>query len=615
MLSDCCCWLALLGPRAVGRTQSLAPEPGATPGAPRHDQATVTRRVTHDARNSVQQHRRFLACYQPCLGSSKGAQEAGYQPIKSGPPPNSQPTLVAVLSPTPVCCLAPWSGLTTRMPTHLLLGEPLVAQPATNASAVGRFAGATARLFRHRSPSPSGAAIGCETSQGAATYCPAPNAQPRQRRGRSASTGSLFTTRRDRVSNPTTTTTTPATTTNTTDSIPEPTPGTQDMDRSRHGQDHPVAQRTTTEPSTTSTTTGPPPPRSPARPKRQSSLPPTNRSPHRHGSPTTMDNNNHHASVAATERSTSPARRLSMFHSLSSRVQHAAHVLTPAPTNESKCPTLETTTSNDLQRVQSSGARGATGIGHSVAVALGLRGGESSFSTAPTNTGLVTSKEVPSPAAPGTDHGLHPVHALRLIPQLDFFRDRTTFFEPIQRYVEQDGEALRIGRFTDRAPWPPEPNATGTTTTATTTTSPSNPVGNQATQTENQPAASPASTSPHVSSESEGTDQGTTTTAQQPRRVKGGAIPNLNGGPDHIEPHKVAFLAKVVSRNHCQIWCTTEPSAANRQSGSAHASAHDNSTELHLTTTPEEEANSSSPAPPQADSIFPVGATQGPKVQ
>lgn len=117
---------------------------------------------------------------------------------------------------------------------------------------------------------------------------------------------------------------------------------------------------------------------------------------------------------------------------------------------------------------------------------------------------------VPSGASPSPQSN---VHRIRLVPHLE--ATRSLHFEPIERDLREGVPAVKIGRFTDRAP------STG--------------------------AIDRAASAVGLTTQPAGAGPGN----------RGGAVPSSAGGGGRIDSARIAFKSKVVSRGHAELWCET----------------------------------------------------------
>lgn len=161
----------------------------------------------------------------------------------------------------------------------------------------------------------------------------------------------------------------------------------------------------------------------------------------------------------------------------------------------------------------------ATSTPAAAAVAVAASSGPS------TSAGTSASATLPSPQAG--------VHRIRLVPHLE--ATRSLHFEPIERDLREGSPAVKIGRFTDRAPAAaaaPPPLALSQEVAMSL-----NPLA-ALSSTAAQPSSSP-STQPVVSGPG----------------LRGGAVPSSAGGGGRIDSTRIAFKSKVVSRGHAELWC------------------------------------------------------------
>lgn len=149
--------------------------------------------------------------------------------------------------------------------------------------------------------------------------------------------------------------------------------------------------------------------------------------------------------------------------------------------------------------------------------AAGLLSGEASSERGNVDGVSPSASAVAAPAGTGPSPQAG-VHRIRLVPHLE--ATRSLHFEPIERDVREGASAVKIGRFTDRAPGAAAEEAPFTT------------------------GAGGAGSSRGVLGAAPGN--------------RGGAVPTSAGGGGRVDSARIAFKSKVVSRVHAEVWC--EPS-------------------------------------------------------
>jgi hypothetical protein len=118
-------------------------------------------------------------------------------------------------------------------------------------------------------------------------------------------------------------------------------------------------------------------------------------------------------------------------------------------------------------------------------------------------------------------------HRIRLVPHLE--ATRSLHFEPIERDVVEGAVAVKIGRFTDRAP------ATSSGANGDASASVFGGFGSGGGFSLPAPSA--------------------TTSSGGVPGARGGAIISSAGGGGRVDSGRIAFKSKVVSRGHAEMWC------------------------------------------------------------